>query len=139
MDKQCQNAIECAKLLSAYKNVKNVHYPSLLDENSNQYTIYKKQCNEPGSLITFDIFGDEKDAFHVLNQFEGFSLAVSLGGTESLVEHPLSMTHDVDPNILEKYGVPVNQGTIRLSIGIEHVDDLKRDLTQALDSISICW
>eukprot|EP01084_Bolivina_argentea_P256752 432395_1 len=135
MEKQCKNAIECAKLLSKHKCVKKVNYPSLLNKNSNQYKIYKKQCYGPGGLISFDIYGNEKDAFNILNKFKVFSLAVSLGGTKSLVEHPMTMTHaDVDKNILKKYGV--NQSTIRLSIGIEHVDDLKRDLAQALDLIN---
>jgi methionine-gamma-lyase len=85
-------------------------------------------------LIAFEIDGGEAEAYKVLNTFEVFRLAVSLGGTESLVEHPRSMTHsDVPPEDLEKNGVTA--GMIRMSVGIEHLSDLKRDLKHALDQI----
>ena len=84
-------------------------------------------------MISFEIDGGEAEAFKILNRFEVFRLAVSLGGTESLVEHPMSMTHaDVRPEELEAYGV--SAGLIRLSIGLEHLSDLKRDLLWALEA-----
>ena len=74
----------------------------------------------------------EAAAYRVLNRFEVFRLAVSLGGTESLVEHPMSMTHaDVPPETLESYGV--RPGLIRMSVGLEHSSDLVFDLEQALE------
>ena len=78
--------------------------------------------------------GGEEAAFKVLDSFEVMRLAVSLGGTESLVEHPMRMTHsDIPPEELEEYGVTA--GMIRMSVGIEHVNDLKRDLEQALSAL----
>ena len=76
--------------------------------------------------------GGEEEAFRVLDRFEVFRLSVSPGGTESLVEHPMSMTHaDVPPPLLETFGV--TSGMIRMSVGLEHLSDLRRDLLWALD------
>ena len=82
-------------------------------------------------MIAFDIIGGEAEAFRFLNKLEIFHLAVSLGGTESLVEHPASMTHsDVDPE--ERHEMGIFDSTVRLSIGVEHPEDLIADLEQAL-------
>jgi methionine-gamma-lyase len=82
-------------------------------------------------MVSVDIRGGEREAFRFLNALRLMKLAVSLGGTESLAEHPYSMTHaDVAPE--EKRAVGVTEQMIRLSIGIEHPDDLMGDLEQAL-------
>lgn len=131
MRRQAKNARALATLLAEHPKVRNVRYPTLLDPESEQARIYNAQCTGPGSLITFDIDGGEDEAFAVLDTFEVFRLAVSLGGTESLVEHPMAMTHsDVPPVDLEALGVTA--GTIRMSVGIEHLSDLKRDVRNAL-------
>jgi methionine-gamma-lyase len=134
MRRQAKTAQKLAKLLLEHPKVENVNYPGLLKVGDPQYDIASRQCTGHGALIAFDIKGGEKEAFKVLNSFKLFRLAVSLGGTESLVEHPMSMTHsDVPPAELEKYSV--GAGMIRMSVGIEHLSDLKRDLNNALNTI----
>lgn len=131
MQRACKNAQKVAEFLAYHPQVFKVSYPGLLKEGENQYQIFKKQCSGAGSLISFDVKGGQNEAFKVLNNFRVFGLAVSLGGTESLVEHPQSMTHaDVPGEELHKYGV--SEGTIRVSVGIEHVDDLVEDIHHAL-------
>jgi len=128
MRRQAKTAQRLALALSEHPRVTRVLYPGLLDVESPQYELWKRQCTGPGSLIAFEVEGGEEAAFSILNRFEVFRLAVSLGGTESLVEHPMSMTHaDVPQEELETYGV--TPGLIRMSVGLEHVSDLLRDLT----------
>ena len=134
MERQAKNALEIAKLLKGHKNVTSVTYPGLLEEGDNQKAIFDKQCTGFGAVISFDIKGKEKEAFKVLDNLKIFRLAVSLGGTESLAEHPMRMTHsDVPPEHLDIIGV--HEATLRLSVGIEHIEDLKADLDQALNLI----
>ncbi len=134
MRRQAKNAVKLAELLQEHPKVKRVMFPTLFEKGSRQREIFEKQCTGPGSLIAFEIDGGEEKAFKLLDSFKVFRLAVSLGGTESLVEHPMTMTHsDVDPAELETYGVTA--GVIRMSVGIEHSSDLKRDVEQALDQI----
>ncbi|HJN74364.1 MAG TPA: aminotransferase class I/II-fold pyridoxal phosphate-dependent enzyme [Myxococcota bacterium] len=131
MRRQAKNAQALAELLDAHPQVTKVHYPGLLQPEDPQHDIYSRQCTGPGSLIAFEVKGGKEAAWRVLDSFEVFRLAVSLGGTESLVEHPMSMTHaDVPPEQLEDLGV--QPGLIRMSAGIEHLSDLKRDLLHAL-------
>ena len=93
--------------------------------------VYARQCTGAGSTFSFDIKGGEKEAFAFLNALEIFKLAVSLGGTESLASHPAAMTHSgVPAEVRDRIGVL--DTTIRLSVGIEHPDDLIADLTHAL-------
>jgi methionine-gamma-lyase len=134
MRRQAKSAKKLAKMLNEHPKVRQVNYPDLLEEGSKQFYTYKKQCSGSGSLIAFEIDGGEAEAFKVLNSFKICRLAVSLGGTESLVEHPMSMTHsDVPPELLESYGV--KPGVIRMSVGIEHESDIKKDILQALETI----
>lgn len=134
MRRQGKNARALAELMQKHPKVKNVKFPTLFEKGSKQKKIFEKQCTGPGSLIAFEIDGGEKKAFKLLDSFKVFRLAVSLGGTESLVEHPMTMTHaDVPPADLETFGV--SSGMIRMSVGIEHLSDLKRDLRQALDKL----
>tara|TARA_B110000037_G_C17072702_1_gene486515 strand:+ start:366 stop:1649 length:1284 start_codon:yes stop_codon:yes gene_type:complete len=135
MRRQAKNAIVLAEILDSHPKVTKVFYPTLFEEGSRQAEIYKNQCTGPGSLIAFEVEGGEEAAFAVLDSFEIMRLAVSLGGTESLVEHPMRMTHsDIPPEELEEYGV--SHGMIRMSVGIEHINDLKRDLIQALNVLN---
>lgn len=133
MRRQAKNARTLAKLLAGHPRVQRVLYPTLLETGSPQHEVYHRQCTGPGSLISFEVDGGEAAAAAVLDRFEVFRLAVSLGGTESLVEHPMSMTHaDVPPADLERNGVTA--GLIRMSVGLEHLSDLRRDLAHALGS-----
>lgn len=132
MRRQAKSAEKLAHLLAEHPKIKAVYYPSLWAETSLQGQIYRKQCTGPGSMISFEINGGEQEAFRILNRFEVCRLAVSLGGTESLVEHPQTMTHaDVPAEQLQNFGV--SPGLIRMSVGIEHLSDLKRDILHALD------
>ena len=97
-------------------------------------TTFAAQSTGAGSTFSFDIVGGEKAAFAFLNALQIFKLAVSLGGTESLASHPAAMTHSGVPlEVRQKIGVL--ETTIRLSIGVEHPDDLVADLEQALAAV----
>lgn len=131
MRRQSKSAVKIAEVLKEHPKVKRVVFPSLFEEGTRQYEIFHRQCTGPGSLIAFEVEGGEEAAFKVLDAFKVCRLAVSLGGTESLVEHPMSMTHsDVPPEELNRFGV--TSGMIRMSVGIEHLSDLKRDIKHAL-------
>jgi len=131
MRRQAKTARKIAQFLNEHPKVTNVYYPGLLKSGDPQHEIYKRQCLGPGSLVSFDVKGGEKGAFKVLNSFKVCRLAVSLGGTESLVEHPMTMTHSDVPKA-ELEAINVSPGMIRMSVGIEHEADLIHDLEQAL-------
>ncbi len=134
MRRQAKTAQSLAETLAAHAAVEHVSYPGLLEPDDPQYSIHQKQCSGAGSLISFEVSGGQEAAFQVLDSFEVCRLAVSLGGTETLVQHPRSMTHaDVPPDELERLGV--TPGMIRMSVGIEHVADLRYDLTHSLDKV----
>ena len=97
--------------------------------------IFERQCTGSGGLLAFELcVPGEKEAFHFMNSLRLIKLAVSLGGTESLCEHPASMTHsDVPPE--EQVAIGISPGLIRLSVGIEHPDDLIADLAFALEEV----
>jgi methionine-gamma-lyase len=129
-----KNARYVANFLAEHPKVERVYYLGHLAESDPQYAIYRKQCLAPGAMIAFDIAGGEPQAFRFLNALKLIKLAVSLGGTDSLAEHPASMTHsDVDPQERIKMGVGAQM--VRLSIGVEHPEDLLTDLAQALDAV----
>jgi methionine-gamma-lyase len=131
MTSQMKNARYVADFLADHPKVQRVYYLGHLTPDAPDYPIYRRQCRAPGSMIAFDIVGGEAEAFRFLNALEVFHLAVSLGGTESLAEHPASMTHsDVDPE--ERIEMGIGEGMVRLSIGVEHPEDLIADLEQAL-------
>jgi methionine-gamma-lyase len=134
MRKTAENAMKVAEFLSSHRSVASVIYPGLLRECDSQYQIYKKQCSGPGSLISFHVKGAKTEAFKVLNNVKVCRLAVSLGGTETLIEHPRRMTHaDVPEEICQKVGM--TDSMIRLSVGLEAPEDIIADLTQALNMI----
>jgi methionine-gamma-lyase len=128
---QMKNAQKIAAFLAAHPRVRKVHYPGLLEEGDPQRAIYDRQCLKPGALISFEVEGGEPEAFAVLNRLRLVKLAVSLGGTESLAEHPATMTHaDVDPET--KQAIGITDSLIRLSVGVEAPEDIQEDLDQAL-------
>lgn len=123
-----------AKFLHDHPSVTKVHHLAYLPEGSNARKVYESQCDAPGSTFSFDVKGGEAEAFKVLNALQVFKLAVSLGGTESLISHPASTTHSGVPKATrDRLGV--SDATIRVSIGIEHPDDLVADLSQALATL----
>lgn len=134
MEQQQQNAIEIAKFLNVHPKVTKVHYLGMIDEDSASYELFKRQHDGPGAMVAFDIVGGEKEAFIFLNSLKLMTLAVSLGGTESLAEHPSTMTHaGVEPEYLKSIGV--TESLVRLSIGVENIDDLIWDISQALEKV----
>ncbi len=98
------------------------------------HSILPKECLAPGSLIAFDIVGGEAEAFRFLNALQLLHLAVSLGGTASLAEHPASMTHS-DVYHEERMELGITESMVRLSSGVEHPEDLIADLEQAFAAV----
>ncbi|MDH7445911.1 cystathionine gamma-synthase family protein [Aquimarina sp. 2201CG14-23] len=134
MDQQTQNAQVVADYLEKHPKVEKVYYLGLLEEGTEAHTIYKKQCTAPGAMVSFDIIGGEKEAFTFLNNLKLMKLAVSLGSTESLSEHPKTMTHaGVDE--AQRQQMNITDQLVRLSIGVESAKDLIWDLEQALEKV----
>jgi methionine-gamma-lyase len=114
--------------------VQRVFYIGQLDDPAQQ-AIYDDQCLTAGAMLSFTVKGGEAEAFRFLNHLKLVKLAVSLGSTESLAEHPASMTHaGVDPGERTKLGITPN--LVRLSVGVEHPSDLIHDLGVALSAIA---
>jgi len=131
MEKANDNARLVADFLRDHPKVEMVHYLPYLDPASPAGKVFARQSSGAGSTFSFDIKGGQEAAFAFLNALQVFKLAVSLGGTESLASLPASMTHSGVPReVRERIGVL--EGTIRVSIGLEHPDDLIADLVQAL-------
>ena len=129
MDRHVENAEKAAKFLSEHKAVKNVYYPGL--ESSQGYEINKAQAKNGGAMISFELH-ENYDINVFFESLQLVSLAESLGGVESLVCHPATMTHaSIPADIRKKVGI--TDGLIRLSIGIENIDDILSDLSQAID------
>ena len=134
MTSQMKNARYVADYLADHPKVERVYYLGHVAEGTEEHALYRRQCNAPGGMIAFDLVGAEAEAFRFLNALEIFHLAVSLGGTESLAEHPASMTHsDVDPE--ERMELGITDKMVRLSIGVENPEDLIADLEQALGAV----
>jgi methionine-gamma-lyase len=133
MERANSNALAVADFLRAHPKVEAIHYLPYHDAASPLGRTFATQCTGAGSTFSFDIKGGQPASFKFLNALQIFKLAVSLGGTESLASHPATMTHSgVPSDVRQRIGVL--ESTIRLSIGIEHPDDLIADLTQALDA-----
>lgn len=132
MEKANANAAAVAEFLQSHPRVEKLHYLPFDDPQSPTGQVFARQCTGGGSTFSFDIKGGQPASFRFLNALAIFKLAVSLGGTESLASHPATMTHSgVPADVRQRIGVL--DSTIRLSIGIEHPDDLIADLTMALD------
>jgi methionine-gamma-lyase len=134
MDVQERNARLVAAFLKGHPQVAHVYFLGDLRDKAQQ-AIYAEQCLGTGAMVSFDVKGGEAEAFRFLNALRLVKLAVSLGSTESLAEHPATMTHaGVDPEERTKLGI--TEKLVRLSVGVEHPDDLIADLRQALASMS---
>jgi methionine-gamma-lyase len=131
MERADRNARSVATFLREHAKVAKVHYLPFNPPDSGAARVSARQATGAGSTFSFDIAGGQGAAFRFLNALQVFKLAVSLGGTESLASLPASMTHSgVPADVRERMGIL--ESTIRLSIGIEHPDDLVADLAQAL-------
>lgn len=135
MEAAAANAEKVAGYLSTHPKVEKVYYLGYTHKNNpRQQYIFEKQYLSNGAMLSFDIAGGEKEAFTFLNNLEHIKLAVSLGGTESLAEHPATMTH-VDIPDDEKELYHISPKMIRLSIGVENYRDLVADIEQALGKV----
>ena len=134
MEKSAENARKIAEMLNTHPKIDKVHYLSLLDKDSKEYEVYKKQYSSSGGMISIDIKGGEKEAFTFLDNLKLIKLAVSLGGTESLACHPYSMTH-CDVSVETKNKIGMGESLVRISIGIEDSDDLIEDIKNSLDKV----
>ncbi|MGI9371732.1 MAG: trans-sulfuration enzyme family protein [Hyphomicrobiales bacterium] len=129
MERHCANAQEIAQWLEGHPRSEKVYYPCLASHP--QHDIAKRQMNGCGGVVTAVMDGGLAAAKRFLERTELFALAESLGGVESLIEHPAIMTHaSIPERVREEIGIV--DGLVRLSVGIEDIDDLKKDLDQAL-------
>lgn len=137
MEAAAANAARVAEYLSGHPKVEKVYYLGFTAVNNpDQQHILAKQCLGHGAMLSFDIRGGEKEAFTFLNNLQHIKLAVSLGGTESLAEHPATMTHlDIPED--EKALYHISPQLIRLSVGVENYKDLVWDIGEALKKVKI--
>ena len=134
MQRHCENGKIIAEFLNNHPKVNNVYWPGL-DSHFN-HNIAKKQMHDFGGMISFDLISNKlKDAIKLVSSTHFFTLAESLGGVESLIGHPASMTHAAIPKV-EREKTGVVDSLIRLSVGIEDIEDLIEDLDKALNKIS---
>lgn len=129
MQSHCKNARAIVDFLQNHPRVKSVFYPGISEHNT--HNIAQKQMKDYGGMVSFELDGSLEEAQEMVSSTEFFVLAESLGGVESLIEHPASMTHaSVPPEKREKLGI--SDSLIRLSVGVEEQTDLLNDLQQAL-------
>ncbi len=132
MKKHSENAIVIAEFLESHPKIEWVRYPGL--KSFPNYEVAQKQHSAPGGMISFELKGGIEAGKKFMNSVELCQLAVSLGGVETLIQHPPSMTHlTMGKEARESAGI--TDGLVRLSVGIENVDDLLDDLKQALDKV----
>ena len=132
MDRHCENARRIAEHLSGHGRVRKVYYPGL--DSHPGHAVAAKQMSDFGGMISFVLDGSVEDGMRFTSKTKLFALAESLGGVESLIEHPPSMTHASIPEE-ERRASGLDDGLIRLSVGIEDVDDLVEDLEQAFAQV----
>lgn len=129
MQRHCENALELAQWLEKNPKISRVYYPGLASHPQNN--LAKKQMAYFGGMISMDINGDRDQTIKFLEKCEIFALAESLGGVESLIEHPAIMTHASLPKE-QREALGIKDNFVRLSVGIEDINDLKNDLENAL-------
>jgi methionine-gamma-lyase len=127
-----KNAQLIADFLGDHPRVTRVHHLAFIKRGDPQYEVFRHECKAAGSAFAFEIQGGEAEAFQFLNRLQLVKLAIGFGGTESVIEHPATMSlADLTPERQHELGV--TPGMLRLSVGIEHPDDLVADLRQALE------
>lgn len=129
VDRHCENALKVAEFLESHKNVQFVKYPFL--KSHPQYDIAKKQMKKGGSIVAFEIKGGIEAGRQFLNKLQLLSLSANLGDTRSIATHPASTTHS-KLNEADRLEVGISDGLVRVSVGLEHYEDIIADLNQAL-------
>jgi methionine-gamma-lyase len=132
MDRHCRNAGEIAEYLGKHEKIERVYYPGLPDHPG--HDVAKKQMSQFGGMLGFDVKGGKEAGKILMNSVKLCILAVSLGDVDTLIEHPASMTHTAYSDE-ELRDCGISPGYVRLSVGLEHVDDIIEDLQQALSKI----
>jgi methionine-gamma-lyase len=129
MDRHCENAAKIATYLHNHEKISTVYFPGLPDFE--YHDLAKSQMDQFGGMIAFEVKGDRQTGAQLINQLEMILCAVSLGDTETLIQHPASMTHSTySEEELEAH--LISPTLIRLSVGLEDVDDIIADLEQSL-------
>ncbi len=131
IERQCANAQRVAEILSTHPKVDWVAFPGLASHP--QYDLHRRQASGPGAMISFELKGGLDAGVRLINSTRLCALAVSLGGVETLIQHPASMTHATMPADLRRQA-KITDGLIRLSVGIEAVEDIVADLVRALEA-----
>lgn len=134
MDRHVANAKKILAFLQKEASVKKIYYP--FDPKHPQYEIAVKQMREGGGLISFEIEGGKREAQAFMNALSLIKIAVSLGDAETLIQHPATMTHAAVPQT-ERKAMGINDSLLRLSVGLEHTDDLLADLAQAFQKMKL--
>ena len=132
MDRHCSSALAIAQFLEDHPAVESVTYPGL--SSFPQYALATRQMKMPGGMIAFELKGGLEAGRRFMNALSLFSRAVSLGGAESLAQHPASMTHSTYTRE-ERALHDISEGLVRLAVGLEDLDDLLADITQALKTL----
>src|SRR6185436_12006120 len=128
MERHCSNAAQIAKWLEAQPAVTKVYYPGLASHP--QHALAAKQMSAMGGMVSFEVHGGLEASRKVAERVRLFALAESLGGVESLLDHPAIMTHASIP-VAERHAAGLADGLLRLSVGVEDCDDLIADLANA--------
>jgi len=131
MDRHCENARVLATWLEDHPDVDRVYYPGL--DSHPQHGLAAEQMSDFGGMLSFELDGTLEETSEVVSGTEVFTLAESLGGVESLIEQPAAMTHAAIPRE-ERIAAGLRDGLVRVSVGLEHVDDLRADLEAAIDA-----
>jgi len=130
MDRHCENALQLANYLSDHSEVLKVNYP-FLDSHPN-YKVARKQMLKGGGIVTFEIKGGLEKGKQFLDKIKLLSLTANLGDTRTIVTHPASTTH-VKVAEEDRLAIGITEGLIRVSVGLEHIDDITADIDQALN------
>ena len=131
MDRHCENARVLATWLEDHPDVDRVYYPGL--DSHQQHGLAAEQMSDFGGMLSFELDGTLEETSELVSGTEVFTLAESLGGVESLIEQPAAMTHAAIPRE-ERIAAGLRDGLVRVSVGLEHVDDLRADLEAAIDA-----
>ena len=134
MNKSAENAALVANYLRGHAKIASVNYLGFLAKDDPRYSVFRRQCQSAGSTFGFAVKGGEAEAFRMLDALQVIKLAVSLGGTETLMSHPASTTHSGVPK-QTRDRIGITDALIRISVGIEDSEDLIADLGAALDAI----
>jgi len=132
MERHCQNALAIATHLEGHDKVSSVRYPYL--PSHPQYTLATQQMTHGGGIVTFDIKGSKEDVFTFVNTLKIPSITANLGDSRTIVTHPATTTHS-KLSTEEQEHIGIHMSTLRLSLGLEHKDDLIQDINQALDKL----